>query len=67
MSKDNNTSNKPDVIAYFIKQKDETDKPLWIKVGVGWEHKDQEGFNLLLNNLGQDISLTVRKNTPKPD
>ncbi len=54
-------------VAYFIKNKADTDKPEWVKVGVGWENADGEGMNLSLDVLGQQIPITVRKFKPKPE
>lgn len=54
-------------VAYFIKNKADTEKPEWVKVGVGWENADGEGMNLSLDVLGQQIPVTVRKYKPKPE
>lgn len=65
-SNENNTTNTPSHNVYFIKEKEGQEKPIWLKVGVAWEHADQEGMNLIVNNLGQDVNLTIRKNKPMP-
>jgi len=61
--------NKPKVpthTIYFLKDNG-TDKTLWVKAGVAWEHGDGDGLNLSLDSLGQKIALTVRKNKAKPE
>lgn len=65
MTTQNTTSKKPTHMAYLVKDKNGSDKPVWIKVGAVWEHADKDGFNLILNLLGQDVNLTVRRNKPK--
>ncbi|WP_273214802.1 hypothetical protein [Runella zeae] len=55
----------PSHTAYFLKDKEGQEKPDWLKTGVAWEHADQEGLNLSLTVLGQQISLVIRKNKPK--
>ena len=57
---------QPTHTAYFIENKEDATKPNWIKVGVAWEHADQQGLNLFLTNLGQTVKLTVRKNLQQP-
>ena len=57
----------PTHTVYYLKAKDGTDKPDWIKVGVAWEHGDKDGLNLSLNILGQEVPFTIRKNKPKAD
>lgn len=67
MTTQNNTPKTPTHTAYSVKQKDGTDKPVWIKVGAAWEHGDKDGLNLILNLLGQDVNLTIRRSKPKPE
>lgn len=65
----NQTTNakKPTHTVYSVKTKNDTEKPVWLKVGAAWAHSDGEGLNLILNLLGQDIPLTIRPNKPKPE
>lgn len=66
MTIQNETSSKqPTHTVYSVKVKDGSDKTDWIKVGAAWEHGDHQGLNLVLNILGQDVMVTVRKNKPK--
>ncbi|MFC5410834.1 hypothetical protein ACFPMF_16045 [Larkinella bovis] len=55
----------PTHTVYFLRTKEGTDKPDWIKAGVAWEHGDKDGLNLSLKILGQDIPVKIRKNKPK--
>ncbi|WP_138477119.1 hypothetical protein [Dyadobacter bucti] len=58
---------KPTHTVYFVRNKEGIEKAEWIKTGVAWEHSDHEGLNLSMDCLGQKVSLTVRKNKPKPE
>jgi hypothetical protein len=64
MSQEKETKN-PTHTAYVVRQRNDGEKDDWLKVGSAWEHGDQEGMNLILNFLGQKVSVTVRKNKPK--
>lgn len=57
----------PTHTVYYLKAKDDTDKPDWIKVGAAWEHGDKDGLNLSLTILGQQVAVTIRKNKLKTD
>ncbi|AUD07250.1 hypothetical protein CWM47_10155 [Spirosoma pollinicola] len=63
----NPSSKAPSHFVYSVKQKDGSDKAVWIKVGAAWAHSDGEGLNLILNLLGQDVNLTIRPNKPKTE
>ncbi|MEZ0611367.1 hypothetical protein ACAW74_22845 [Fibrella sp. WM1] len=68
MTTQNQTAPKaPTHGVYFVKKREGTTTPDWIKVGVAWEHGDNEGLNLSLDNLGQNVILTVRRNKPKAE
>ncbi|GAB3732340.1 hypothetical protein GCM10028816_30400 [Spirosoma lituiforme] len=67
MTNQNTNPKGPSHIVYSVKQKDGSDKAVWIKVGAAWAHSDGEGLNLILNLLGQDINLTIRPNKPKTE
>lgn len=67
MTNQTTTPKTPSHIAYCVKPKAGSDKPVWIKVGAAWTHSDGDGFNLILNLLGQDVNLTIRPNKPKPE
>lgn len=66
MTAENQTTAKfPTHTVYYLKAKEGSEKPDWIKAGVAWENSDQKGLNLSLTVLGQPISLVVRKNKPR--
>jgi hypothetical protein len=50
---------------FLVTKRKGTRNPDWVKVGVAWEHKDEDGVNLALNNLGQTVHLIVRRIRPK--
>jgi hypothetical protein len=62
-----NKSKVPTHTIYFLRNKEGIEKPEWVKTGVAWEHHDGEGLNLSILNLDREVSLTVRKNKPKPE
>lgn len=59
------TGKKPTHAVYYLKPKADSDQSDWIKVGAAWEHGDQAGMNLLLNILGQNVPVIVRRIKPK--
>jgi hypothetical protein len=59
------TSKRPTHTAYFLKAKEASEKPDWIKAGVAWEHTDQQGLNLVLTIFGQDVNLVIRPSKAK--
>ncbi|GAB3514264.1 hypothetical protein [Emticicia fontis] len=66
MTQPNETTKKlPSHILYQVVNKENQEKPLWIKTGALWENSDGEGFNVVLEILGQKIQLVARKNKPK--
>lgn len=66
MTAENQTTAKfPTHTVYYLKNKEGSEKPDWIKAGVAWENSDHKGLNLSLTVLGQQIPVVVRKNKPK--
>lgn len=66
MTNETSTNPKyPTHTAYFLKDKEGSEKSEWIKTGVAWEHGDKDGLNLSLTLLGQPIPVVVRKNKSK--
>lgn len=45
----------------FLKYRDGSDKPEWIKVGIAWEYDDQKVLNLSPHILEQLAQLVVLK------
>jgi len=62
-----NKPKQPTHAIYFLQNKEGIEKPEWVKVGAGWEHADGKGIGLLVNSLGHEVPLVIRKNKPKPD
>jgi hypothetical protein len=60
---------KPTHIAYsvrdFEKKPGEADSS-WLKVGVGFLHKDGKGFDVVLDAVPVSGRIVLRLNTPKP-
>ncbi|MFN8343983.1 MAG: hypothetical protein U0X91_03210 [Spirosomataceae bacterium] len=68
MTADNQTTAKfPTHTVYYLKDKEGSDRPQWIKTGVAWEHGDKDGLTLSLSILGQSLSLQVRKPKAKSE
>lgn len=69
------TSKIPTHTIYVVEAKEGNAKSDWHKVGVAWEHSDNDGMSLSINLLGcaylqtrgQDATLTIRRNKPKAD
>lgn len=66
-------SKAPTHTIYVVEAKEGSNKSDWHKVGVAWEHSDQDGLNLSINTLGaaylqtrgQEATLKVRRNKPQ--
>lgn len=68
MTAENQTTAKfPTHTVYYLKDKEGSDKPQWIKTGAAWEHGDKDGLNLSVTVLGQSISIVARRNKSKED
>jgi hypothetical protein len=63
MSKSDNKS--PALIAYHIRKGSE--KSFWDRVGVAFVHKDELGYDLVLDAVPVDGRVTLRMPTEKPD
>ncbi|AFY71965.1 hypothetical protein Pse7367_3739 (plasmid) [Thalassoporum mexicanum PCC 7367] len=55
------TKNKPDFIVYQVLDRDGKKDDIWNDIGAAWQHKDGNGFNIILNSLPLDGRLTMRK------
>ena len=62
MSDNTNTeapsSNAPTHIAYQVR--DSKGKGFWTRIGAAWQHKDGKGFNIQLDCVPLDGSITLR-------
>ncbi|MCE6989003.1 hypothetical protein LZG72_07875 [Dyadobacter sp. CY323] len=65
MTTENQTEKKNPTHTVFFLKDCGGDKPEWQKVGVGWEHKDGTGLNILVDSTGGQTPMTIRKNNPK--
>ena len=67
------TTKAPTHTIFVVEAKEGSNKSDWLKVGVAWEHSDQDGMNLSINTLGAaylttkgpESTLTVRRNKPQ--
>jgi hypothetical protein len=59
------TNNKPAFIVYQVLDRDGKKDDIWNHIGAAWQHKDGNGFNIVLNSLPLDGRLTMRKPKPK--
>jgi hypothetical protein len=59
------TSNKPTHIAWHVT--DRNDKSFWTRIGVAWQHKDGNGFNIEFQLTPLDGRVTLRVATEKKD
>jgi len=60
---------KPTLIAYTVRNflKDGQEDSVWLKIGAGWIHKDDKGFDVKLDASPIDGRIVLRLNEPKPD
>jgi hypothetical protein len=59
---------KPGATVYVVRNfenKEGKQDSSWLKVGVAWMHKDQEGFDVLLEAVPVTGRLVIRANKPK--
>jgi hypothetical protein len=63
----NNASAKaPTHIAYHVRKLKEG-KDFWTRIGSAWAHKDGKGFNLQIDTVPLDGSITLRVPQEKKD
>ena len=56
----NQVSRKPDFIAYNVKETKQG-KPIFNNIGAAWKHKDQQGYDLLLESMPVNGRITLRE------
>jgi hypothetical protein len=56
-------SKAPTHIAYQVR--DGKDKGFWTRIGAAWQHKDGKGFNIQLDCMPFDGSISLRVATEK--
>ncbi len=59
-----NTSNKPSLIAYHVREVGENS--YWDRVGAAFGHRDEQGFDLVLDSLPVSGRVVLRSPTEKP-
>lgn len=59
------TSNKPTHIAYHVVDRGE--KSYWTRVGVAWQHRDGNGFNVELQIMPLDGRISLRVATERKE
>lgn len=42
---------KPSLIAFSVREREKGKKPVWIRLGAAWAHREGEGYNLELEAL----------------
>jgi hypothetical protein len=52
------TSKSPTHIAYHVTERN--GKSYWTRIGAAWSHKDGKGFNIELNIMPLDGSISLR-------
>ena len=67
MSNDTTTSNRPTHTAYSVREytKNGQKESDWNRVGVAWQHKDGDGFDIILEANPVNGRVALRKNKPK--
>jgi hypothetical protein len=68
MSNDTTTNSKrPTHTAYSVREytKNGQKESDWNRVGVAWQHKDGDGFDIILDAMPVNGRVAVRKNKPK--
>jgi hypothetical protein len=64
MEKQMNNSNKPSFIAYHVREVGENS--YWDRVGAAFGHRDDKGFDLILDSLPVSGRVVLRAPTEKP-
>ena len=56
-----NRSNGPDYIAYSVRDRGEDKDAAWNRVGAAWQHRDGQGYDVVLDSLPVDGRVTLRE------
>ena len=67
MSNDTTTSKRPTHTAYSVRdyQRNGQKESDWTRIGVAWQHRDGDGFDIILEALPVSGRVAIRKNKPK--
>ena len=65
MSDNSNTETKaagksPTHVAYQVRDRGESQKSFWTRIGVAWAHADGKGFNVQLEVVPLDGRISLR-------
>lgn len=61
-------SNKPSHNVYqVIENKASDGKDYWSKIGAGWKHKDNKGYNISLDAIPLTGKIVIREATDKAE
>lgn len=58
------TTQRPDLVAYVIRDRGDDKKAQWREVGVAFAHADGDGFDVLLDALPVGGRLSLRRPLP---
>jgi hypothetical protein len=61
------TGKAPTHIAYHVRDRGEGQKGFWTRIGAAWAHGDGKGFNIQLEVMPLDGSITLRVPSEKED
>jgi hypothetical protein len=69
---DTNTETKPagkapSHVVYHVRDRGEGQKSFWTRIGSAWAHADGKGFNIQLEAMPFDGSITLRVQSEKKD
>lgn len=63
----NPTTNRPTHTAYSVRdyQKGSETKSQWSAIGIAWQHRDGQGFDIVLDAIPVNGRIALRKSKPK--
>jgi hypothetical protein len=61
---DTNETNRP---THTIFQVIDGEKPIWIRIGAAWSHKDTRGAHLVFNSFPVTGRIVMRERTERDD
>ena len=66
MSRKTKNKNRPALIAYHVKESE--DSNFWTRIGAAWDHEDAEGLTLQLDLIPVGTGrIVLRENNPKEE
>ena len=58
--------NKPELIAYDVRDVEGQDKAIWTRIGAVWYHKDGKGADVIVPIVPLSGRIVLREHTEKP-